>query len=180
MARREKQKGRPQALPSPAKQVGGDFGDGRKSGVGLPCELLLNKDEVLTDKIKNLFDRQKRDGWSPVSPSARSLEPPDSPAGQDRRSAENSRRWQRQLRLATSLSHSQACAPLPRHKQVRCAAHGTRVAQDTEHPFQSKVSGVAAPSQYREDSAPSDRSNFPQRKSGSPSRLPAWHPQACC
>jgi hypothetical protein len=33
--------------------------------MALACKLLLDQNEVVTDKIKNLFDRQQRDSVSP-------------------------------------------------------------------------------------------------------------------
>src|SRR5467141_4482496 len=53
------------ALPSPAQQIRGDFRDGRKGGIALPRELFLDQNEVVADKIKNLFSRKQRDGKSP-------------------------------------------------------------------------------------------------------------------
>ena len=65
MARRKKQKRWPQALPTAAEQIGGNFRNWRKSSIALPRKLLLNKSEIIADKIKNLFDGQQRDGVSP-------------------------------------------------------------------------------------------------------------------
>ena len=65
VARREKQERRTQALPAAAEQVRGDFRNWRKSSFTLPREFFLDQSEIVTDKIKNLFDRQQRDGVSP-------------------------------------------------------------------------------------------------------------------
>jgi hypothetical protein len=65
VARREKQERRTKALPAAAKQVRGDFRNRRKSSFALPREFLLDKSEIVADQIKNLFDRQQRDGFSP-------------------------------------------------------------------------------------------------------------------
>src|SRR6266403_276276 len=65
MARREKQERGSQALPAAAKQVRGDFRNRRKSSFALAREFFLDKSEIVADKIKNLFDRQQRDGVSP-------------------------------------------------------------------------------------------------------------------
>jgi len=65
VARREKQECRTQALPAAAEQVRGDFRNRRKSSFTLPREFFLDQSEIVTDKIKNLFDRQQRDGVSP-------------------------------------------------------------------------------------------------------------------
>src|SRR6267143_2866052 len=65
VARREKQERRTQALPAAAEQVCGDFRNRRKSSFALPREFFLDQSEIVADKIKNLFDRQQRDGVSP-------------------------------------------------------------------------------------------------------------------
>ena len=65
VARGEKQERRAQPLPAPAEQVRGDFRNRRKSSFALPREFLLDKSEIVADQIKNLFDRQQRDGMSP-------------------------------------------------------------------------------------------------------------------
>ncbi len=65
VARREKQKRRPQPLPTTAEQVRGDFRNRRKSSFALPREFFLDQREIVADQIKNLFDRQQRDGVSP-------------------------------------------------------------------------------------------------------------------
>jgi hypothetical protein len=65
VARREKQERWAQALAAAAKQVRGDFRNRRKSSFALPREFLLDKSEIVADQIKNLFDRQQRDGVSP-------------------------------------------------------------------------------------------------------------------
>jgi hypothetical protein len=61
----EKQKCGAQALPAAAKEIGGDFRDGRKGGFALPCKFLFDQNEVVTNQIKNLFDRQQGDSTSP-------------------------------------------------------------------------------------------------------------------
>jgi hypothetical protein len=66
MARREKQERRPQSFSATAEQVCGDFRSWRKGSFALPREFFLDKREVVADQIKNLFDRQQRDGVSPV------------------------------------------------------------------------------------------------------------------
>jgi len=53
------------ALTSPAEEIRGDFGNGRKSRIALARKLFLNQEEVVTDQIKNLFRRQKSDGFLP-------------------------------------------------------------------------------------------------------------------
>jgi hypothetical protein len=65
MARREKQERRPQALPTATEQIRGDFRNRRKSSFALPREFFLDKSKIVADQIKNLFDRQQRDGVSP-------------------------------------------------------------------------------------------------------------------
>src|SRR2546427_2701835 len=45
--------------------LGGDFRDGRKGGVTLARELVLDHDEVVANKIKYLFRREQRDGFPP-------------------------------------------------------------------------------------------------------------------
>jgi hypothetical protein len=62
----KKQKRWPQSFPSAAQQIRGDFRDRRKSSVALPREFLFYENEVVTDQIKYLFDRQQRDGMSPA------------------------------------------------------------------------------------------------------------------
>jgi hypothetical protein len=61
----KKQERGTQALPSPAQQIRGDFGDGRKGGIALPRELFFDQDEIVANEIKNLFSREQRDGKSP-------------------------------------------------------------------------------------------------------------------
>lgn len=65
MARGEKQERGAQALSPAAEQVGRDFRNRRKSSFALPRELFLDQNEIVADQIKNLFDRQQRDGVSP-------------------------------------------------------------------------------------------------------------------
>jgi len=65
VARREKQERGAQALPAASEQVRRDFRNRRKSSVALPRELFLDQNEIVADQIKNLFDRQQRDGISP-------------------------------------------------------------------------------------------------------------------
>ena len=65
VARREKQEGGAQALPTAAEQVRRDFRNRRKSSVALPREFFLDQREIIADQIKNLFDRQQRDGVFP-------------------------------------------------------------------------------------------------------------------
>jgi len=65
VARGEKQEGGSEALPAAAEQVRRDFRNRRKSSFALPREFFLDKSEIVADKIKNLFDRQQRDGVSP-------------------------------------------------------------------------------------------------------------------
>lgn len=65
MACRKKEKRGPQPLPAAAEQVRGDFRNRRKSSFALPREFLLDQREIVADQIKNLFDRQQRDGVSP-------------------------------------------------------------------------------------------------------------------
>jgi hypothetical protein len=65
MARREKQERGAQALSATAEQVRRNFRNGRKSSFALPRELFLDQNEIVADQIKNLFDRQQRDGVSP-------------------------------------------------------------------------------------------------------------------
>jgi hypothetical protein len=65
MTRREEQERGAQALPATAEQVGRDFGNRRKSSFALPREFFLDQREIVADQIKNLFDRQQRDGVSP-------------------------------------------------------------------------------------------------------------------
>ena len=64
VARRKKQERGAQALSASAEQVGGNFRNRRKSSIALPREFLLDKSEIVADQIKNLFDRQQRDGVS--------------------------------------------------------------------------------------------------------------------
>jgi hypothetical protein len=66
VARREKQERGAQALSATAEQVRRDFRNRRKSSFALPREFLLDQREIVADQIKNLFDRQQRDGLSPV------------------------------------------------------------------------------------------------------------------
>ena len=47
MASGEKQESGAQTLPAAAQEIGGDFGDRRKGGLALPCEFLLDQNEVL-------------------------------------------------------------------------------------------------------------------------------------
>src|SRR6266850_3867503 len=105
--------------------------------------------------------------------------PRGSPAGQFEKSAENSRWWPRQFLPGSSLSQSQAYAPLPPRKQARCACRDTVAARGTERPSRSECSPMATLSQRREGSAFSDRSNSPQRKSGNPCPFRAVHLRAC-
>lgn len=65
VARRKKQERGAQALSSTAEQVRRDFRNGRKSSFALPREFFLDQNEIVADQIKNLFDRQQRDGVSP-------------------------------------------------------------------------------------------------------------------
>lgn len=65
VTRGKKQQRGTQALPAPAKQIRGDFGDGRKRCFTLARELFLDEDEVFANQIKYLFDRQKGDDVSP-------------------------------------------------------------------------------------------------------------------
>jgi len=65
MTRREKQECGAQALPAPSEQVRRDFRNGWKSSFALPREFFLDKSEIVADQIKNLFDRQQRDGVPP-------------------------------------------------------------------------------------------------------------------
>ncbi len=65
VACREKQERGAQALPAPAEQIGSNFRNRRKSSLALPREFFLDKSEIVADQIKNLFDRQQRDGVSP-------------------------------------------------------------------------------------------------------------------
>jgi len=65
MARGEKQERGPQPLSATAEQVRSDFRNRRKSSFALPREFFLDKREIVADQIKNLFDRQQRDGVSP-------------------------------------------------------------------------------------------------------------------
>ena len=65
VARREKQERRAQPLSAAAEQIGGDFRNRRKSSFALSREFFLDKCEIVADQIKNLFDRQQRDGVSP-------------------------------------------------------------------------------------------------------------------
>jgi hypothetical protein len=66
VARGKQQKSWPQPLPTPTEQVRGDFRDSGKRRVALPRELFLDQNEVVTDQIKYLFDRQQCDGVSPA------------------------------------------------------------------------------------------------------------------
>ena len=45
-----------EALPSPAEEIAGDFGDGLVSGGALARKLLLDLHEVFAHQFKNLFD----------------------------------------------------------------------------------------------------------------------------
>jgi len=65
VARREKQERGPQPLSAAAEQVGGDFRNWWKGSFALPREFFLDQCEIVADQIKNLFDRQQRDGVSP-------------------------------------------------------------------------------------------------------------------
>jgi hypothetical protein len=65
MACREKQERGPQALSPATEQVRRDFRNRRKSSFALPRQFFLDKSEIVADQIKNLFDRQQRDGVSP-------------------------------------------------------------------------------------------------------------------
>jgi len=65
VARGEKQERRPQPLSAAAEQIGSNFRNRRKSSFALPREFLLDQSEIVADQIKNLFDRQQRDGVSP-------------------------------------------------------------------------------------------------------------------
>jgi hypothetical protein len=65
VARREEQERGAQAFSATAEQVGSDFRNRRKSSVALPREFFLDQNEIVADQIKNLFDRQQRDGISP-------------------------------------------------------------------------------------------------------------------
>jgi len=65
MARREKQERGAQPLSATAEQIGSDFRNRRKRSFALPREFFLDKSEIVTDQIKNLFDRQQRDGVCP-------------------------------------------------------------------------------------------------------------------
>jgi len=65
MARGEKQERGPQPLSATAEQVRSDFRNRRKGSFALPREFFLDQREIVADQIKNLFDRQQRDGVSP-------------------------------------------------------------------------------------------------------------------
>ncbi|MGB2901002.1 MAG: hypothetical protein WBB89_17205 [Candidatus Acidiferrum sp.] len=65
VARREKQERGPQPLSATAEQVRSDFRNRRKGSFALPREFFLDQREIVADQIKNLFDRQQRDGVSP-------------------------------------------------------------------------------------------------------------------
>jgi len=45
-----------EALPSPAEEIAGDFGDGLIGGGALAREFLLDLHEVIAYEFKNLFD----------------------------------------------------------------------------------------------------------------------------
>jgi hypothetical protein len=62
---RKQQECRTKALPPSTQKVSGNFRHGRESRIALACKLLFDQDKVVTDKIKNLFDRQQRDSVSP-------------------------------------------------------------------------------------------------------------------
>jgi hypothetical protein len=58
VARGKKQERGAHALPSAAQQICSDFSDGRKGGITLSRELFFDQNEVVADKIKNLFSRE--------------------------------------------------------------------------------------------------------------------------
>src|SRR5882724_5018823 len=157
------------ALSPAAQQISRNFRHRLKRRRALPRKLLLHQQQVFAYQLKNLFCRQKGDLFSPgfrchLSGTPR---PWSHAAGQDQRSAENSpQSWLPVLRCS-SFSHCPASWPLPRRKQVRFSCRGKALARDTERPFQSKYSQAAKLSQCRANSGLSEKSNFPQRKSGS-------------
>src|ERR1700745_1877385 len=60
-----------QAFAASAEEVAGDFAD-RLIGRGtLARELLFDEDQVVANQIENFFNRQKRDGTSPLGGLAR-------------------------------------------------------------------------------------------------------------
>jgi hypothetical protein len=61
----KKQKRGTHALPSSTQQIRGDFRDKRKGGMALAREFFFDQEQVVTNKIKNLFGRQQRYGVSP-------------------------------------------------------------------------------------------------------------------
>jgi len=65
ITRGKKQERGTHALPTTAQQIGGNFGDRRKGGFGLPRKLFFDQEEVVADEIKNLFSRKQSDGKSP-------------------------------------------------------------------------------------------------------------------
>jgi len=65
VARGEKQERGPQPLSATAEQIRSDFRNRRKSSLALSREFFLDQREIFADQIKNLFDRQQRDGVSP-------------------------------------------------------------------------------------------------------------------
>jgi hypothetical protein len=61
----EQQQRRTQAFAASAQKIAGDFADWLIGRGALTGQLLLDRDEVVPDQIKNFFNRQKRDGTSP-------------------------------------------------------------------------------------------------------------------
>src|SRR5215472_14147325 len=100
-------------------------------------------------------------------------------AAEDEKGVGNSRKSRRQFRPATSLSHSLLYALLRQRRQARYACRGRLVAPNTENLSQSESFQAAKLSQRREGSAPLDKSNCPQRKSGSPCQYRAGRLRAC-
>lgn len=54
----QEQQSRPEALPSPAQQVAGDFGNRLIGCRTLARKFLFDKDQVFPHQLKNLLDRQ--------------------------------------------------------------------------------------------------------------------------
>src|SRR5262249_23804115 len=188
VAVRKQQQCRPHPLSTSAQQVTRNFRHRLKRRGALSRELLLNKQQIFANKLENLFCRQKGDLFSPgfrchLSGTPR---PWALAAGQDRRSAENSRRSWRPLLRCSSFSQWPAFSPLPQHTQVHFSYHDTALERGTGNPFQSKCFRAAKLSQCRANSALSEKLNFPQKKSGSRYqrrvlRLPAcWKNSAEC
>src|SRR5262249_971746 len=181
VAVRQQQQRRPHPFSAATQQVAGNFRHRLKCCGALSCEFLLDEQQILAHQFENLFCSEKSDLFSPgfrchLSGTPR---PWALAAGQDQRSAENSRRSWRPLLRCSSFSHWPAFSPLPLHTRAHFSYHDTAWEQDTGNPFQSECFRSAKLSQCRADSAISEKSNSPQKKSGSRYQRRVLHLQAC-